>query len=196
MTDQPWRLTHSTVDGEPLDVHGAEVTLAIEDGAVAGKAPVNRFHGSMDGAGSEISVGPLAVTRRAGPPPLMDAEQRFLAALERVTTKEEVGQRLALTGPGVDLQFQRPQIEDPMAAWLGAHGDWSVVDGALRLERSFPDFASAWAFGTRVALEAERVFHHPEIAVTWGSVVITLTTHDAGGITDKDRELAAAIDEL
>jgi 4a-hydroxytetrahydrobiopterin dehydratase len=173
MSDHPWRLTHSTIDGEPLDLHGAEVTIAFDEGAVAGKAPVNRFHGSAEGSGSDLSFGPLATTRMAGPPALMDAEYQFFAALERVTERDESGQLLVLRGSGVELAFQRPQIEDAMA-----------------------DFASAWAFGTRVALEAEREFHHPEITVTWGKVIISLVTHEAGGITDKDRDLATAISAL
>lgn len=196
MSDHPWRLTHSTIDGEPLDLHGAEVTIAFDEGVVAGKAPVNRFHGSTEGAGSDLSFGPLATTRMAGPPALMDAEAQFFAALERVTEKDESGQLLVLRGADVELAFQRPQIEDAMAGWLGSHPDWSVVDGALTLVRSFPDFASAWAFGTRVALEAEREFHHPEITVTWGKVTVSLVTHEAGGITDKDRDLATAISAL
>lgn len=195
MTD--WRMTRSTVDGKPLDLHGAEVTLSIEEGAVAGKAPINRFHGSVDASGSSISFGPMAVTRMAGPPDLMAAEHAFLTALERVTSRDEAGQALVLTGPGVELAFQRPRVDDPMAGWLGEHPAWSVVDGALTTERSFEDFAAAWTFATRVALAAERSFHHPEITVSWGRVVVSLHTHDAdGSITDKDRSLAAAIDEI
>ena len=61
----------------------------------------------------------------------------------------------------------------------------------------FKDFSQAFAFMTRVALLVEKQDHHPQWSNVWNKVTITLCTHSAGNIvTDKDRTLAAAIDEL
>ena len=60
----------------------------------------------------------------------------------------------------------------------------------------FKDFSAAWGFMARVALLAEAQDHHPEWCNTYNTVVITLTTHDAGGLTARDVRLAQAIDRL
>ncbi len=60
----------------------------------------------------------------------------------------------------------------------------------------FADFGEAFAFMTRVALEAEKADHHPEWSNVWNRVDIALTTHDAGGLTDRDVKLATKIDEI
>ena len=74
---------------------------------------------------------------------------------------------------------------------------WNESDGALRAEAAFADFAEAFAFMTRVGLVAQEQGHHPDMAISWNKVDITITTHDAGGtVTDKDRKLAAAIDAM
>ena len=71
------------------------------------------------------------------------------------------------------------------------------ADGAA-FERTyrFKDFAEAFAFLTRVAAHAEAVDHHPEFTSRWNRVDFRLTSHDAGGVTDRDRGLAAAIERL
>ena len=69
--------------------------------------------------------------------------------------------------------------------------------GRLRTRRFvFADFAEAWGFMTRVALLAEKADHHPEWSNVWNKVDITLSTHDAGGLSARDIELAKAIDRL
>ena len=74
---------------------------------------------------------------------------------------------------------------------------WVEADGRLTREFSFADFAEAFAFMTRVALIAEVAGHHPDWSNSWNRVTINLTTHDAGNVvTDADRSMAAAIDEL
>lgn len=73
---------------------------------------------------------------------------------------------------------------------------WVEVDGKLRRDFEFTDFSEAWAFMTRVALLAEKHDHHPDWSNSWNKVTIELVSHDAGAITDRDRSLAAAIDEL
>lgn len=70
---------------------------------------------------------------------------------------------------------------------------WELIDGRLHRELTFDDFAAAFAFMTRVAAEAERLDHHPDWSNSWNRVEIDLVTHDEGGLTDLDRELAEAI---
>ncbi len=67
---------------------------------------------------------------------------------------------------------------------------------ALRRRLKFADFSAAWGFMSRVALLAEQQDHHPEWENTYNRVSITLTTHDAGGLSDRDLKLAAAIDRI
>jgi 4a-hydroxytetrahydrobiopterin dehydratase len=69
--------------------------------------------------------------------------------------------------------------------------DWPEVDGALERTFEFGSFADAIAFVNRVAELAEAENHHPDIAVSYRRVTLRWTTHSAGGITDRDRELAA-----
>jgi 4a-hydroxytetrahydrobiopterin dehydratase len=73
---------------------------------------------------------------------------------------------------------------------------WSLVNGKLRRELVFADFVEAFGLMSRVALVAEAMGHHPEWSNVWNRVVIELTTHDAGGITDLDLRLAQRIDQL
>jgi 4a-hydroxytetrahydrobiopterin dehydratase len=80
---------------------------------------------------------------------------------------------------------------------MSSGGAWEERDGALRRTFEFADFSEAFAFMTRVALAAEKRDHHPDWSNSWNTVDITLSTHSAGStVTDADRELAAAIDEL
>jgi len=74
--------------------------------------------------------------------------------------------------------------------------DWRLADGVLRRELRFRDFSEAFAFMTRVALLAEQRDHHPDWSNGYATVRIDLHTHDAGGLTELDFELAAAIDRL
>lgn len=73
---------------------------------------------------------------------------------------------------------------------------WSLAAGKLRRELQFPDFVEAFGFMTHVALVAERMNHHPEWSNVYGRVVIELTTHDAGGLTELDFALAKRMNEL
>lgn len=81
---------------------------------------------------------------------------------------------------------------------IGGLKGWRYVEGAGALKRDFKfrDFSEAFGFMTRVALLAEAADHHPEWSNVYNKVSITLTTHDAGGLTAKDVELAKAIDTL
>ena len=75
---------------------------------------------------------------------------------------------------------------------------WTLEDGGRALVRSFrlKDFSEAFGFLTRVALHAEKVDHHPEFTNVWNRVDFRLTSHDAGGVTDRDVALAEAISRL
>lgn len=73
---------------------------------------------------------------------------------------------------------------------------WRLHEGKLQRDLRFPDFARAFAFLTAVALRAEANNHHPDWRNSYDRVWIQLSTHDAGGITALDVELAQAIDKL
>ena len=75
---------------------------------------------------------------------------------------------------------------------------WTMSADGKALERSFrfKDFSETFAFLTRVAMHAEKVDHHPEFTSVWNRVDFRLTTHDSGGVTDRDRQLAEAICRL
>lgn len=78
------------------------------------------------------------------------------------------------------------QIEAALAGLPG----WTCLGGKLHRELRFPDFRRAFAFMTEVAFHAEKLDHHPEWSNVYGRVVVDLVTHDAGGITELDLELA------
>jgi len=75
---------------------------------------------------------------------------------------------------------------------------WALSADGKALERSyrFKNFSEAWGFLTRVALHAEKVDHHPQFTNVWNRVDFRLWTHDTGGVSARDVELAKAIDEL
>ena len=76
--------------------------------------------------------------------------------------------------------------------------EWKLVDGRDAITRSFKfkDFSEAFAFMTRAALMAEKLDHHPEWFNVWNRVDVTLSTHDAGGLTALDIKLAEAMDRF
>lgn len=84
--------------------------------------------------------------------------------------------------------------EETLSAALQALPHWTRAEGRLHRELRFRDFVEAFGFMARVALVAERMNHHPEWSNVWNRVVIDLTTHDAGGLTELDIALAHAID--
>ena len=75
---------------------------------------------------------------------------------------------------------------------------WSRSADGKALEKSFrfADFSEAFAFLTRVALHAEKIDHHPEFTSVWNRVDFRLTSHDSGGVTERDIALAEAIEGL
>lgn len=89
-----------------------------------------------------------------------------------------------------------PLSADQMAALPQDLPHWALVGGKLRREFRFADFVEAFGFMSRVALVAEAMGHHPEWSNVWNRVVIELTTHDTGGLSDLDVQLARRIDGL
>jgi 4a-hydroxytetrahydrobiopterin dehydratase len=74
--------------------------------------------------------------------------------------------------------------------------EWLEIDGALERTFELPSFPEAIAFVNRVAELAERENHHPDVAIAYKQVTLRWTTHSEGGITDRDRELAARSADL
>ena len=92
------------------------------------------------------------------------------------------------------VAYQTAEAQEKLAQLnTGSNADacWHIEDGKLHREFRFSDFTGAFAFMTRVALVAERMNHHPEWFNVYNRVRIDLTTHDAGGLTTLDFELAS-----
>ena len=80
--------------------------------------------------------------------------------------------------------------------WLAAHPGWVREGEAIVRSFALADFGAALGFAVRLGLVAEKKDHHPEILVGWGKARVLWTTHDAGGLTQLDLELAQATDTL
>jgi len=81
---------------------------------------------------------------------------------------------------------------------MSAPDGWTEESGGKALTRSFTfaDFSEAFGFLARVAMHAEKVDHHPEFTSVWNRVDFRLKSHDAGGVTERDRKLAEAINRI
>ena len=80
--------------------------------------------------------------------------------------------------------------------FIESHPSWIVNNQTLKKKFQFNNFIEAFGFMSKVALLSERMDHHPNWNNTYNNVTIELTTHDSGGITNNDIELAKAIDKL
>jgi 4a-hydroxytetrahydrobiopterin dehydratase len=89
-------------------------------------------------------------------------------------------------------RLTQSQIEEGLKRLRG----WALKEGALFKRHRFPDFKAAMAFANRVAELAESQDHHPDILIQFHTVQLTLVTHSAQGLTEKDFRLAEAIDAL
>jgi 4a-hydroxytetrahydrobiopterin dehydratase len=87
---------------------------------------------------------------------------------------------------------------DARKAALAALDGWSEVKGRDAITKTFvfADFSEAFGFMTRSALVAEKLNHHPEWLNVYKTVEVTLSTHDAGGLTERDLTLARAMDDI
>jgi 4a-hydroxytetrahydrobiopterin dehydratase len=79
---------------------------------------------------------------------------------------------------------------------MGDLNDWAHQDDTIRKTFRLGSFPAAIAFVTQIGFLAEAAGHHPDIDIRWRRVALALTTHDSGGLTDKDFDLAVQIDEI
>jgi 4a-hydroxytetrahydrobiopterin dehydratase len=86
-------------------------------------------------------------------------------------------------------KLSQAQIQDAIATLNG----WSLVNGKLHKTFKFKDFTEAFGFMSKVAIAAEKMDHHPEWSNVYNTVKIDLVTHDAGGISQRDIDLAKII---
>lgn len=101
------------------------------------------------------------------------------------------------TVQGARMPLTRATEEQTTTALASLPG-WTRVEGRSAMTKTFKwaDFNEAWGFMCRVALVAEKMDHHPEWSNVWNRVEIILSTHDAGGLSERDFKLAAAIEKL
>lgn len=94
--------------------------------------------------------------------------------------------------------MNRPRKLDPalVDAWLVEHPRWTREGDALVRTYRFSDFATALAFSVRLGMLAEKRDHHPDLHIGWGRAKVLWTTHDAGGITQLDLDLAIVTDRF
>lgn len=91
----------------------------------------------------------------------------------------------------------KPMESEAIRQQLGQiDSDWHLDDGKLHRVFLFPDFVEAFGFMTRAAIHAEKMNHHPEWSNVYRKVEVFLVTHEAGGITQRDFDLAAIMDSL
>lgn len=86
--------------------------------------------------------------------------------------------------------------DDEIASRLSSLDGWSLEAGKLHREFRFANFVAAFGFMTRAAIEAESMNHHPEWFNVYSKVVVDLTTHEAGGISELDFRLAEIMNSL
>ncbi len=92
----------------------------------------------------------------------------------------------------------RPALysEDEIQTQFAKLNDWKRVETAIQKDFRFKNFSAAFAFMTQVAMEAEKLNHHPDWKNIYNTVSISLNTHDAGGLTELDFKLASQIDKI
>ena len=113
------------------------------------------------------------------------------AKLKRCELRLQAGEDSALLSR-VNRLGNREEYDEALAQLPG----WSLQGGKLHREFRFADFVEAFGFMSRVALVAEAMDHHPEWSNVYARVVVDLTTHDAGGLTGLDLDLARRMSEL
>ena len=86
--------------------------------------------------------------------------------------------------------------DDEIASRLGALDGWELVEGEIQKTHTLKDFQQAMLFVGAVGYLAEAAGHHPGISISWNTVILSLATHSAGGLTEHDFDLARQIDAL
>ena len=93
--------------------------------------------------------------------------------------------------------MDRQKLTDAeLKAALGRLSGWTMANDKLHREYKFPDFAHAFGFMATAAVLIDKMNHHPEWSNVYNRVIVDLTTHDAGGITQKDVELAGVLEKI
>ena len=90
----------------------------------------------------------------------------------------------------------KPMTEFEIQSRMSSVEGWAYSDNAIHTNLEFNDFKDAFSVMTRIAFEAEKMNHHPDWSNVYNTLSISLSTHDAGGVTEKDFTLAKIIDEL
>lgn len=93
------------------------------------------------------------------------------------------------------MKIQRANA-DQIETFSASHTDWYLKDTGFTRDFAFADFSQAFAFMTRVAIIAEKLDHHPQWSNCYNKVVIEITTHEVGGITERDFSFIEAVDQL
>ena len=86
--------------------------------------------------------------------------------------------------------------EEELGTRLQGLEGWERDGDSLRREFKFEDFAGSVEFVNRIAPVADEMNHHPDLSISWNTVVVSLSTHSEGGLTEADFELASRIDPL
>jgi len=107
--------------------------------------------------------------------------------------RADVATALALRSSSGSVMADKLNRES-VQGWIRSHKGWSRKSNTLIKDFQFPSFRDSIVFVNRVATLADTANHHPDIDVRYDSVRVMLTTHDVGGISDKDLELAQQID--
>jgi 4a-hydroxytetrahydrobiopterin dehydratase len=140
--------------------------------------------------------------------PSRDAKNAVLVTLKRAgyigcrrRERAVVGTRLPAACEQISRRFSPPMASEKLTqegidAKLAELPEWSSSGGALQRTFKFENFVEAMAFVNKVAEQAEDAQHHPDILVRYSKVTLTLSTHDAGGITQKDFDFAREVDRL
>ena len=100
-------------------------------------------------------------------------------------------------GKGINRMARLDKLSDAeIGRLLASRNGWGVKDGKLHKEYKFADFVHAFGFMATAAMRIEQLNHHPEWCNVYNTVRVDLTTHDSGGISRKDFDLAEILDEL
>jgi 4a-hydroxytetrahydrobiopterin dehydratase len=89
-----------------------------------------------------------------------------------------------------------PLSNDEISAALGSIPGWKLSGKTIERSFTFPDFVAALAFVNQVADAAEKANHHPDIAIHYNQVTLSLWSHDSGGVTKRDLKMAATINAI
>ena len=94
--------------------------------------------------------------------------------------------------PGKDITYSPAQLDERLQQLPG----WNYAEGAIRRAYETSGWPVTLMLVNAIGLCAELANHHPDLSVSWGRVVVALSTHSAGGVTEKDFELARRCDEV